>query len=109
MAGEFVPRQFLSKYILFLKFFLQPGLAPWHTVFYITAGLLGIELVIFSCFASGEEQAWNKSSHETLEDGHGDNEENQIELQKLSSGSPALDDKSINEAFFDITCNSTKE
>ena len=76
-------------------------------MFYITAGLLGIELVIFSCFASGEEQAWNKSNHETLEDGHGDSEENQIELQKLSSGSPAaLDDKSINQAFFDITCNS---
>ena len=78
-------------------------------MFYITAGLLGIELVIFSCFASGEEQAWNKSNHETLEDGHGDNEENQIELQKLSSGSPvaaAADDKSINQAFFDITCNS---
>ena len=78
-------------------------------MFYITAGLLGIELVIFSCFASGEEQAWNNSSHKTLEDGQGGNEENQIELQQLSSGSPALDDKSINQAFFDITCNSTKE
>ena len=30
-----------------------PGLAPWHTVFYITAGLLFLEFLIFTLFASG--------------------------------------------------------
>ncbi len=37
-----------------------PGLAPWHTVFYITAGLLGLEFVIFTFFASADEQPWNQ-------------------------------------------------
>ena len=69
-------------------------------MFYITAGLLCIELVIFCCFASGDEQPWNESSNDIIEDN--DDGENQIELQKLSS--PA-DDQSINQAFFEITCN----
>ena len=74
---------------------------------------MGIELVIFCCFASGDEQPWNKSIE--VENDEEEEEENQIELQKLSSRSPAddhfrfnrksEDDQSINQAFFEITCN----
>jgi len=35
------------------------GLAPWHTVFYITIAILAFEAIIFSIFARGEIQAWN--------------------------------------------------
>ena len=38
---------------------LQPGIQPWHTAFYITAGLLVLESLIFCIFGSGEEQSWN--------------------------------------------------
>lgn len=50
-----------------------PGLAPWHTVFYLTAGLLFLEFIIFTFFASGEEQAWNKPKNS-------DSSEEQIKL-----------------------------
>ena len=43
---------------------LQPGIQPWHTAFYITAGLLVLESLIFLIFGSGEEQSWN---HDPLE------------------------------------------
>ena len=43
---------------------LQPGIQPWHTAFYITAGLLVLESLIFCIFGSGEEQSWN---HDPLE------------------------------------------
>eukprot|EP00092_Neocalanus_flemingeri_P031916 GFUD01034672.1.p1 GENE.GFUD01034672.1~~GFUD01034672.1.p1 ORF type:complete len:490 (+),score=95.67 GFUD01034672.1:74-1543(+) len=35
------------------------GLAPWHTVFYMTIGILGFEAVIFTIFGKGEMQPWN--------------------------------------------------
>ena len=38
----------------------QPGIGPWHTVFYLAAGLLLLEALIFTAFASGVEQPWNK-------------------------------------------------
>ena len=41
-----------------------PGLAPWHTVFYITSGLLFLEFLIFTFFTSVEEQPWNKGKHQ---------------------------------------------
>ena len=43
-----------------------PGLAPWHTVFYITSGLLFLEFLIFTFFASVEEQPWNQDHREEL-------------------------------------------
>ena len=36
-----------------------PGLAPWHTIFYLTAGLLGLEFIVFTSFGSSDEQPWN--------------------------------------------------
>ena len=56
--------------------------------------------MIFCCFASGDEQPWNESNNDISEDNN--DEENQVELQMLSS--PA-DDQSINQAFFEISCN----
>ena len=38
------------------------GLGPWHTVFYITIGILAFEAIIFSIFGKGETQAWNAGS-----------------------------------------------
>ena len=38
---------------------VEPGLAPWHTVFYMTSGLLILEFFVFTFFASSEEQFWN--------------------------------------------------
>eukprot|EP00095_Tigriopus_kingsejongensis_P005794 maker-scaffold88_size394946-snap-gene-2.23 protein:Tk05794 transcript:maker-scaffold88_size394946-snap-gene-2.23-mRNA-1 annotation:"hypothetical protein DAPPUDRAFT_52115" len=40
----------------------QTGTGPWHIVFYATAGLLGLEFVLYSLLASGEEQPWNKGN-----------------------------------------------
>ena len=57
---------------------LQPGLAPWHTVFYLTSGLLALEFVIFTLFASGKEQEWNKPKNPRI------NDLDEKELQKLS-------------------------
>jgi hypothetical protein len=37
-------------------------------VFYLTAGLLALEFVIFTFFASGEEQSWNKPKSSKRED-----------------------------------------
>ena len=53
----------------------QPGLGPWHVVFGVTAGLLLVEFMVYTMFASGEEQPWNKdkeeedsvSNHEAIE------------------------------------------
>ncbi len=39
-------------------------LGPWHNVFYLTAGLLLLELVLYTLMASGVEQSWNKVSAE---------------------------------------------
>jgi hypothetical protein len=43
-------------------------LAPWHTLFYLTAGILALEFVIFTLFASGEEQSWNKPKSSKTEE-----------------------------------------
>ena len=43
-----------------LRILFQPGIGPWHTVFYLTAGLLLLEALVFTAFASGVEQPWNK-------------------------------------------------
>ncbi len=40
--------------------FFQNDLAPWHNVFYLTAGLLLLEFVLYTLMASGVEQEWNK-------------------------------------------------
>ena len=61
----------------------QPGLGPWHTMFYITAGLLGLELLIFTFFASATEQQWNNP--ENLEKNSPVDEEKAEEMQKLKS------------------------
>jgi hypothetical protein len=37
----------------------QPGLEAWHTVFYITSGLLFFEFLIFTIFGTSIEQEWN--------------------------------------------------
>ena len=39
---------------------LQHGIQPWHTIFYITAALLIAEFIVFTLFASGVEQEWNR-------------------------------------------------
>ena len=59
------------------KYFFQPGLEPWHTVFYLTAGLLALEFFIFTLFASGEEQSWNTPKSSKIEE--------EEELRKLSA------------------------
>ena len=35
------------------------GLGPWHTVFYITIGILGFEALIFTIGGNGDLQSWN--------------------------------------------------
>jgi hypothetical protein len=35
------------------------GLAPWHTVFYMTIGILGFEALIFTIFGKADLQSWN--------------------------------------------------
>ena len=42
----------------------QAGVGPWHLVFYGTAVSLALEFVIFTLFASGEEQPWNRKQEE---------------------------------------------
>ena len=42
-------------------FGLQPGLKPWHDIFYITSGMLILEAVIYGAFASAQEQEWNRA------------------------------------------------
>ena len=37
----------------------QPGLEAWHTVFYVTSGLLFFEFILFTIFGSSVEQSWN--------------------------------------------------
>lgn len=37
----------------------QSGLGPWHIVFYMTAGILVTEAVVFSLLGKGELQRWN--------------------------------------------------
>jgi ACS family sodium-dependent inorganic phosphate cotransporter len=44
------------------------GLTPWHTVFYLTSGLLGAEFLIFTIFATSIEQPWNRPKGETEEE-----------------------------------------
>ena len=39
----------------------SPGLAPWHSVFGLTIGLLALEAVVFCCFASADVQPWNSA------------------------------------------------
>ena len=50
------------KQELMLKMLFQEGIAPWHTAFYLTAGLLLFESLVFGLFASGVEQPWNRQS-----------------------------------------------
>ena len=38
---------------------VQPGLEAWHTVFYVTSGLLFFEFILFTIFGSSVEQSWN--------------------------------------------------
>lgn len=38
------------------------GLAPWHTVFYITAVILLLEAITYVLFGTGELQSWNSGS-----------------------------------------------
>jgi len=38
------------------------GLAPWHTVFYMTIGILFFEFVIFTIFGKAEIQPWNEGT-----------------------------------------------
>ena len=55
-------KKFFSSMVVFstiISNLLQPGIQPWHTAFYITAGLLVLESLIFCIFGSGEEQSWN--------------------------------------------------
>jgi len=37
------------------------GLGPWHTVFYMTVGLLSFEFILFTILGKGEVQPWNDS------------------------------------------------
>ena len=37
----------------------SPGLAPWHSVFGMTIGILALEAIVFCCFASADVQTWN--------------------------------------------------
>jgi hypothetical protein len=43
----------------FFPLSIQPGLQAWHTVFYITSGLLFLEFIVFTIFGTSEEQPWN--------------------------------------------------
>ena len=36
-----------------------PGIGPWHVAFYLTAGLLIFEILVFGIFGSANEQPWN--------------------------------------------------
>lgn len=54
----------------------RPGLGPWHTIFYITAGLLLLEFFVFTLFASATEQEWNNpQTRKTVKREKGDDEE----------------------------------
>ena len=44
--------------------YFQDGINPWHTAFYLTAGLLILESLVFCVFGSGVEQPWNNESSE---------------------------------------------
>ena len=46
---------------------IQDGIAPWHTAFYLTAGLLLLESLVFGIFASGVEQPWNNQNQDNAE------------------------------------------
>jgi ACS family sodium-dependent inorganic phosphate cotransporter len=37
----------------------NPGLAAWHTVFWITIGLLFLEFIVFTIFGTSNVQPWN--------------------------------------------------
>lgn len=64
----------------------NPGLAPWHQIFYITSGILLVEALIFGIFAQTDEQPWNRVQKETdyeLQEG-----------QKPAAGDKLLEEKS---------------
>ena len=42
----------------------KDGIAPWHIAFYLTAGLLLLESLVFGIFASGVEQPWNNQNQD---------------------------------------------
>ena len=42
----------------------QPGLGPWHSIFYMTAGLLILEAILYGTFASAEEQNWSQGDNQ---------------------------------------------
>lgn len=48
-----------KTYYLAIVFPVQPGLEAWHTVFYVTSGLLFFEFILFTIFGSSVEQSWN--------------------------------------------------
>ena len=50
----------LSQHVLLPTYLQHANLKPWHDVFYGTSGLLVLEFLTFSLFASGEEQEWNR-------------------------------------------------
>lgn len=52
---------FLVPYLVGILTDGAEGLAPWHTVFYITIGVLSFEALIFSLLAKGELQEWNEA------------------------------------------------
>jgi len=43
------------------------GLGPWHTVFYLTIGMLCFEAAIFTTFGEGELQPWNHGRYSRIE------------------------------------------
>ncbi len=58
-----------------------PGVGPWHIVFYTTAALLFVELIVYTLLASGVEQPWNKS-YENTNDNKAKEEEGDAEEMK---------------------------
>lgn len=50
---------FLVPFLVGLLTEGQTGLAPWHVVFYITAGILLVEAVVYTLLGSGDLQPWN--------------------------------------------------
>ena len=51
----------------------QTGLAAWHIVFYLTAGILIIEAVVYTLLGSGELQQWNSADVQSSGDAEKNN------------------------------------
>ncbi|KAK9752658.1 hypothetical protein QE152_g4023 [Popillia japonica] len=39
---------------------VDPSMASWRIVFYVTIIIIVIEIIAFTIFGTGEEQSWNK-------------------------------------------------